>query len=1708
MADNALFEVASKDSPVSDSGVNALDARSQATGSARAFNAVDARSQATRSASALDALLAEYRALAPTQRDKGNYFEGLIAQYLRHDSLMRSQFSEVYLWRDWPGREGQRDLGIDLVAIPADDPDGAVAIQCKFYAPGHKIQKSDVDSFLSDSGKAPFTRRIFVETTGNQWGANAEAAIRGQQIPVTRVGLTDLRNSDIDWSTYTLTRPGEDVRIQERKSLRDHQSAAIRDVFAGFDSFDRGTLVMACGTGKTFTSLKIAEHLAEKNGGSARVLFMVPSLALMSQTLQEWSAECELPFSAWSVCSDSKVNKRQANADLIDLVVADLKIPATTDGKKLAASLARENQREGLQVVFCTYQSIEAVHEAQEANVQTWREFDLVICDEAHRTTGVTLCGEDESSFVLIHDDAYLRANKRLYMTATPRLFKEQVKEAAKERDAILTSMDDEEVYGPVFHKLGFGQAVGLGLLTDYKVVVLAVPEEEVSSIYQAQTTQAGELPLSDTAKLIGCWNALSKRKGKTHDVEYGADLCPMRRAVAFCKDIKTSKWVENEFPTLVRQQLQDLGNADDSDDLEVQCRHVDGSMNAVARGEALDWLQADTSDQDTPVCRILTNARCLSEGVDVPTLDAVLFLNPRKSQVDVIQAVGRVMRKAPGKEFGYIVLPVAVPLGATPESALADNRHYQVIWQVLQAIRAHDERFDATINAIEYNHQDPENIIVDVVDLTPPKGEASGNQDRIGGQGSPEPGTLPDPGGAFEPGCGKWALQVPLDFAPESWKDAVYSRIVKKVGSRLYWDDWSKDIADIASRYIALIENLLDDQQHQEDFCAFVKALQETLNPNIDNAQAVEMLAQHLITKPLFDAMFDDQQFTAQNPVSRAMQGIVDRLASNTVFEKERRPLEKFYQAMVQRIKQVDNLAGKQQIMLTLFDRFFSKAFPNLADRLGIVFTPTPVVDYIIHSANGALNLFFGKTLGDEGVALIEPFVGTGTIVSRLLQSGLIGPKQLEYKYKHEIFANEIVLLSYYIASINIESVYRQIRLDQGFDDGYVEFEGISLTDTFQLHETDGTTFEGVPGFADNLERVRRQKQAPIRVILMNPPYSAGQASANDNNQNLKYPRLDSRIEATYATRSTATNKNSLYDSYFRAIRWATDRIGDEGVIAFVSNSSFIDGNTADGVRLTWAEEFSDIFIYNLKGNARSQGERRRQEAGNVFGEGSRTGVAIAVLVKTKAHTGPAAIHYAEIADYATRQEKFDILEKEKFLPGTTFESITPNQAGDWINQRDERYVTYQAIGDKKTKGQETTPAIFRTYSRGLATSRDAWCYNYSRNAVADNMRRMIDNYNAEIVHGATSKTADTDPTRVSWNRQLFKDLDKQKHHTFVPQALIASAYRPFNKQTVYFHRTMNDMVYQLPQIFPTPAHRNLALGGLGIGANKSFSVLVTDILPDLGMVSTAQWMPLFTWQKSESCTSNAPDLFSSLEAGVGEADGDYDPTVPLDFTRPISEQVPGQLDGYMRRDNITDATLAAYRQHYGDQSIDKEHIFFYIYALLHHPEYRDRYRADLKKMLPRIPKCPCFWEYANIGRQLAELHVNYEQVDPYLLKEKWKLDTADDPWQRYAVLKPTWAKRSERTSIKYNEYLTLNGIPSQAQKYTVNGRSPLDWVIERYKVTVDKKSGLKNDPNDYCRQIGQPDYIVDLIKRLVTVALETQRLVCLLHPLKITDN
>lgn len=1637
---------------------------------------------------AFDELLDSYRSLSDSERMKGNYFEQIVKQFLLNDGVHAPNYKNVYLWMDWPDRDGQKDLGIDLVAEREDG--GVTAIQCKFYAEGHKIQKNEIDSFISHSGKKPFTHRLVIDTTGADWSPNAEAMLEGQYLPVQRIGLNDLRNSNIDWSTYSLSE-GNKPKLHDRKQLRPHQHEAVKNVIEGFDSADRGMLIMACGTGKTFTSLRIAERFAEEQN-HINVLFLVPSLALVQQTLVEWSQNVSVPMRSYAVCSDIKVG-RSSTGELTDIQIHDLQIPATTDPKKLAEAVSEHPLPEGMTVYFSTYQSIDVVTAAQEAGVP---DFDLIICDEAHRTTGVTLATDTkESHFVKVHDNSKVTGAKRLYMTATPRVFNDRVKNAATEKEALLASMDNHDLYGEVFYRIGFGEAVSQGLLTDYKVLILGVDTKEVADLVTPDYLTGQELALDDVAKLVGCWNGLAKRRAGTLEQDFGQDTAPMRRAVAFNKDIKTSELVASQFEELVRIHLSDRFNDDPTDDLRVEVKHVDGNDNAVVRGERLDWLKAEVSDETNPICRVLTNARCLTEGVDVPSLDAVMFLNPRNSQVDVIQAVGRVMRSfkdettGEAKKFGYIILPIAIPEGATPEDALRDNDRYRVVWQVLQALRSHDERMDATINQLELNDGNPESIVVEKVSLTPKKKKTSGvgfgvEKDTPNDWKKDEQAVLND-----EPE-GPSFIPLELTFPAEQWKDAVYAKIVKECGNRMYWLDWASDIAAIAEKHILLLNALIDSATPEQvaAFETFIKELQQNLNPEIDRVEAVEMLAQHIITKPVFDAMFSTANFTEKNVVSVAIQRVLNELADENVFEAERASLDKFYASVKTRVADLNSVSAKQSVIVDLYDHFFKKAFPHIAERLGIVFTPVPVVDYILRSANDALSLTFGKTLSDEGVSILEPFAGTGTFITQLLRSGLIKPEDLERKYKQEIFANEIVLLSYYIATINVESVYSEVAKELLNVDTYEPFEGMVLTDTFQINEYD----EAIASVAmpENSDRLMRQKDADIRVIVMNPPYKAGQKSANDNNANVKYKRLDASIGETYAKLTDSALKKNLYDSYTRAIRWASDRIKDKGVIAFVSNGSFIDGSQAQGLRRSFANEFSDIFIYNLRGNALGKGEQRQKEAGNVFGDGTRTSVAIAVLVKSGETIDEARLHYRDIGDYLSREEKLDILKAEGSLNGTEWQTIKPNEHGDWINARTGAFKEFQPLVDRATKGKADTPAIFRNFGLGVFTSRDSWVYNFSPTSTEVNVEGMIAFYNSEVERWLEHKAEhpenpgdhesflSKDPTKFSWDRVNKADVKRGKSFEFDKSKIRVAMYRPFVKQYLYFDPTQkfNNCTYQVPTMFPEgdDLYPNLAFGGTGVGSKNEFNVMMVNVPPDLETNSKAQWCAFYTYEAKKE--------------GLGfVVDGE-------------------EVGEYVRHENITDETLDSYREVYSDPSITKWDIFFYIYGVLNHPQYAADYATDLTKLVPHIPQVEDFRVFAEVGKALSDLHVGYESVDPYPLEEVVQGVVPEDTSEQYeffSVVKPSWLARKDRSAVVLNKNVMLRGIPEEAMEYKPNGKPALEWLVERYLVKTDPKSQIVNDANDYSREVGDPRYIVDLFKRVTAVAVKTVELSKALPPL-----
>jgi len=1641
---------------------------------------------------ALSQLLDTYRNAAASEREKGTYFEELIVCYLRNEATYKDLYSDVWTYAQWAELQGlpKNDAGIDLVAKTADTGEFH-AIQCKLYAPTYRLQKSDIDSFFTASGKKSFSRRIIVSTTNN-WSDNAENALIDQHPPVNKIDLQDLENSQIDWASY---QPQQAPALKPKKSLRPHQQNALNATLKGFEREARGKLIMACGTGKTFTSLKIAEAYA---GAGKRVLFLVPSLSLLSQTLTEWTQESTTPLHSFAVCSDSDVGKhRKKDDDVVQTFTHELRYPATTDPARLALEMGKRHDAAHMSVVFSTYHSIETISKAQHENGLP--EFDLIICDEAHRTTGATFGDDDESNFVKVHDASFIKAGKRLYMTATPRIYGTNAKVKAETDNVVLCSMDDASLYGPELYVINFSEAVRLGLLCDYKVIVLAVEESHINRrIQELLRSTDNDLQVDDAAKIIGCWKALAKQ-GLSHDLI--GDNDPMKRAVAFCQVIETnkgakahkvsSKNIANMFQAVVEAyqatetELDEAQEQNPSYTLACEADHVDGGMNASAKESKLAWLKSEPPEN---TCRILSNVRCLSEGVDVPALDAVLFLTPRNSQVDVVQSVGRVMRNAPGKKRGYVVLPVVIPANVEPHDALNDNKTYKVVWDVLNALRSHDDEFDAMVNKLDLIGRDPAKMeVLAITDKIQQKtkrskdGNASngGITNKKAGRGGSTIGRKESNAPSQED------LQGELQFEVGEIEKAIYAKLVQKVGNRHHWEDWANDIAKIANTHIDNIQAILDNPvnyKEKDAFNAFANELRDDLNGSISDGEIVEMLAQHLITKPVFDALFSDYDFAQQNPMSKAMQAVLDALHQHNL-DKEASTLQKFYDSVKMRAEGIDSATGKQKIVVELYDKFFRNAFPKMTERLGIVYTPVEVVDFILHSVNHLLQKEFNQTLGSKGVHIIDPFTGTGTFITRLLQSGLISNEELPHKYKQELHANELVLLAYYIAAINIEATYHSL-----IGGKYVPFEGICLTDTFQMYEKDDLVSALT---VDNSARRKRQKKLDIRVIVGNPPYSVGKKSENDNNDNVQYPHLDSRIRTTYAAKSSATLSKGLYDSYIRAIRWASDRIGNAGVIGFVTNAGFLEANTADGLRKCLADEFSSIYVFHLRGNARTAGELRRKEKDNVFGMGSRAPIAISLLVKNPNAAQHGGIYFHDIGDYLSREEKLEKIEAFTSVAGiTNWQSITPDDHGDWLKQRDDSFSEFIVLGDKKTDGAK----LFDNFSQGVLTARDAWAYNASQDKLERHMGGMIAFYNAELArfnraHSELDKKAreavlgdfiDTNPARISWTRALKQELAKARSFDFEADSVAPSLYRPFTKQWMYFNRRFNEMVYQMPRIFPEAGGENLAILVKARWSTGNIA-LITNSIPSFTPDGGEQCFPLYLYdEEAKEHVSNTADMFAAA------------PTTEVHRPK--------------RRDAITDEGLKHFQDIYPSETISKEDLFYYVYGLLHSPDYCERYADNLSKELPRIPRVKTaadFWAFSKAGRNLAHWHLNYETVEPYPLTidAKGALTDAD-----YRVEKMKFAKKGDKSTVIYNGKITVKNIPAEAWDYVVNGKAALDWVMERQRVKTDKDSGIVNDANDWAIEtMHNPKYPLELFQRVVTVSLETQKIVAQLPKLDI---
>ena len=1567
---------------------------------------------------------------ANSQFGKGRTFERLIRAYLLEDPFYKKRFSEVYLWSEWGQLRSEfdgKDMGIDLVAQERDG--GYCAIQCKCYAEDKRISKADLDSFISESNREPYTARMFVDT-GKSWSANLLKAIDGLQPPCQRISAADLANRPVQWPNLSQQAPEQLDYQLETFSLREHQKEAFDDVINGFKESARGKLIMACGTGKTFLALRIAEEIA---GVGGRVLYLVPSIGLFAQAMREWSEQQAVPHRYIGICSDTKAGRTNEDATLLEL-----EIPVTTDEIAISEALQKPDEN-NMRVVFCTYHSLPIVEAAQNAGAP---DFDIIFCDEGHRTTGIERSNDDAetSPFVLVHDAERIRAKKRLYMTATSRLYTESARAKAAKHNIDVFSMDDPETYGPEFHRLPFSTAVEKDLLSDYKVVILAMSEQGVNETLHRYLSNGGsEVNINDATKIVGCWRALQNPERKSQD---DASIKPLTRAIAFTNTIKTSENLVNHWNGIIESAIENMPEDQLPENFKCETAHVDGKKNALERKRLIEWLKGDSDG----VCRILSNARCLSEGIDVPALDAVLFMTPRNSHVDIVQAVGRVMRKAPGKEYGYIVLPVAIPPDVDPVTALNDNERFAAVWGVLRALRSHDDRLNAEINKIDLNNEPTEIIIFD------------GDRDYAeNGEGTLDPEQM----------------QLPIGIPAE----AIYAKIVEKCGDRRYWESWAKDVADIYQRVISRVEDLLDNPKNEalrEWFENFHTELKRSINESVTWKKAIGIMAQHILTHPVFEALFENYDFSSGNPVAIALNKLQNDFKEFGL-EDETRDLENFYESVRMRARGIDNSEGKQRVLLELYEKFFQKALKEEAKELGIVYTPVEVVDFILHSADEVLWNEFGRKLSDEGVHVLDPFTGAGVFIARLLQSDLIRASDLERKFCEELHANEFLLLAYYIAAVNIEEAFRGRR---GEDSSYEPFNGIVYTDTFNLNKKKKPTLFPKEWLPDNNTRAEKQQKLPIQVIVGNPPWSVNRKKSTPDDPKAEYPTLEERIKETYIEYSTTTQKRSLYDSYKMAIRWASDRIGDQGIVAFVTNGSWIDGNTEAGIRSCLAKDFNSIHILNLRGNQRTKGEVSHREGGKIFGSGSRASVAITIFVKNpKATHEGCRIHYRDIGDYLTREEKLNMLSEAESISGfSDWQTITPNEAHDWIRQRNEKFTEFYPIGSDDAKKSKTDGAIFKLFSNGYKTGKDAYIYNFSHKDCLINAERMTQDYltalteledNPELTLDEATKRHNSN---IKWDGDLKKRLQQKKKTEYDENYIRKVLYRPFIATNCYTDNLFVQRKAQMHRIFSDYSGENLVICVPGKGSTTPFSVLIVDTMPDVGFNEACQCFPRYEYLESAE-NQDTTDLLQ-----------EFDETQDC-------------------IDNISDTALKTFREHYQDDTIAKDDIFDYVYGILHAPSYREEFANDLSKMLPRIPYAPDFHAFAEAGKKLAELHLNYETCEKYPLSVAFpnisspptNLEDAD-PNLFLLTNKAMKFIDAERSLLAINDNVRISGIPEDAHRYVVNGRSPLAWFIDRYYIKTDKDSGIVNDPKGW---FADPRDLVTAIKRIVYVSVESARII-----------
>ncbi len=1569
-------------------------------------------------------LIKEKLQAIPNQRLKGSWFEKVSKRFLKeHDSA--DEYESIDLWNDWKLRGKEGDRGIDIVITTTSKE--YIAVQCKFHQ--DSVSYNDLSTFFtklqSGVGEIGFKKGIIISTSNLSSDAlkEIEQIRKSKGIDIVEISEEDFIYSQIDWEKFDPTQTQGELPLCDKKKPRPHQIEAIKATKEYFSNpkNTRGKLIMACGTGKTYTSLKIMEALEPKI-----TLFLAPSIALLSQTFREYAQEKSEPFYASIVCSDDKVGKGKKNKnndDTDDINFSELPNKPSTNPKDILSVYEKAQKENKRFIIFSTYQSALRIKEAQEVGLG---EIDLVICDEAHRTVGAMYSSnerDDKNAFTLCHSDEHIKAKKRLYMTATPKVYSESSKARAKESDNAIYSMDDEGIFGEEIYTLNFERAIALDLLTDYKVMILAVRKEDLSGVTNSVNQKISRLEAQGTkldkklidnefvCKIIGTHKGLAKQdlialddeNKQDHNLQNKNDTTPSQRAISFCKSIKTSKRIKESFETIMECYNEELKKKSFKN-LTISIDHIDGTMNCKVRLEKLEQLNKFESN----TCKVLSNARCLSEGVDVPALDSIVFFDGKSAMVDIIQAVGRVMRKAKHKKRGYIILPIALEESEIQNlDEAVNNTNFKNIWKVLKALRSHDP---SLVDEATFREK---------IKIFGSDDNDETNQDA---EESTKDKTEQDP---------KQAQKTLFDaILLQDLANAVYNVMPTKLGDRNYWENFTKKTGNIART----LNNRLKDifEKNPEIFHGFLDSLRNNIHSNIKEDEALDMITSHIITKPIFDAIFGDN---IKNPISKALDKMVEKL-STLGLQGETKDLKNLYESVKTEAMHAKSQKSQQELIKNLYNTFFKVAFRKQSEKLGIVYTPIEVVDFILRTTNGILKKHFKTDFNDKNITIFDPFTGTGSFIARLLskENDLINDEALKEKFDKNLFAFDIVLLAYYIALINIT------QAAQNRDSSLKNFKNIALTDSLDFYEekNDKGVFDLFKDLEENKEIKSTIEKQNIRVIIGNPPYSAGAKSENDNNQNLSHPKLEKRVYEKYGKNSTAKVGATTRDTLIQSIYMASELLKDKGVLGFVVNGGFIDSKSGDGFRKCVAQDFAHLYVLNLRGNARTSGETFQKEGGKIFDSGSRATIAIIFFVKD-ASVKNSAIHYYDIGDYLKREEKLNRLAHFTDLDAIPFETIIPNNKGDWINQREDGFE--KLIPLKRDKKRQN-PSVFDINSNGVTSCRDPWVYNFSKDALMHSVQKCIDTYNADLERfNAYFREAFKQRAKGVKSNELYKQLNDKEITTDKTKI----AWVQNLKMQLIKGKKLDDFFSfcLMKKIFPNKDAQNVVIN-TGVGNGKNFSALVSDAIPDIHFIGDANAYPLYYYD----------DLRNRHYA----------------------------ISGY---------ALNLFRKHYEDNLIAEEEIFYYIYAILHHKGYLEKYKNSLAKEEPRIALSEDFKELSALGKELAKLHLNYESGEMHASVEYKTLMNAEEEGY-YDV--ETMKKIGDR--IHYNNHIAITQIPKKAFDYVVNGKSAIDWVIERYKKTMDKDSLIENNPNDYaggkyvfellCRVIKLSEKSVDLIEKI----------------------